>query len=1059
MDRRRLVLCLYVTVALLPGLAFSQFPDINTLIEVAQENYDRYPEVQKECGSFISQASELKKDEHMEYKYTLRNELSFSEGDWVQKSGDAPLMPFGNGKTNLGSGNDMGFLFPQKLASFSVGNIAPIDTRSRSMNISGSLQLAILNNTIISQGYSQSPFSPHFELGPSYSLLTVIFQGVYMESERNGGERTLCMLGNTLLPSRQVDSTDPWPWLNTTSYYQPHLLEDENILLVLHYPMKFTLTSRAIRGEMQSFNRNSNPKYFDSVRISSQLGAYSNYQFGSEKLVAKACDPYPYRDNVIDKDIELVKGREYCGILERFSSGETFKIVPNWNCNVTDEYCSKLGPFDSAADIKATDGAFNNVKLVIRDIRCEPRFNSSSARIASVFRAITPSEDPHASAQRSGLNGMVLSAEGIWNSSIGQLCMVGCLGNLDKGMEVCNSRICLYVFLTFSIKQRNLVSGTISSIKNGSDSYYPLSFERLVNHPSELWNVLGSDNLSYKYTKIGLAGAFLERTEPYGFGDVIKKSLLNYPQKEKGRKEFSLSLLSEDLTLHISAVPDPPPKARFRKTFVQLEMLTIGSFFGGYWLRNASYGDLVDKRGPVYSNAEPTEKKLLLNVSAELKLTGTAYENVSTLFLEGLYDEIVGKMYLIGCRDVRASWKVLFESMDLEDGLDCLIEVKIEYPPTTAHWLMSPSAKISISSQRNEDDPLYFPLIKLQTFPIMYRRQREEIISRKGVEGALRILTLSVMISCILSQLFYIRDKAEVVPFISLMMLGVQALGYSIPLITGAEALFERVTSEPYDERYMENYRWFNVIDYAIKMLVLVAFLLTLRLGQKVWKARIRLLTRAPLEPGRVPSDRRVFFTCLGIHSLGFVLILIVHSLKAGQRPLNSETYIDSRGYTHKQREWETELKEYIGLVQDFFLLPQIVGNFLWQIDCKPLRKAYYIGVTIVRLLPHVYDYIRAPVFNPYFSEEYEFVNPSLDFYSKFGDVAIPVTAFVLAIIVYVQQRWSYQKLRQTLLKQGKLLPLGSRAYERLPSRSFEAELVTGVNETATVDHVSQDEQ
>jgi len=63
------------------------------------------------------------------------------------------------------------------------------------------------------------------------------------------------------------------------------------------------------------------------------------------------------------------------------------------------------------------------------------------------------------------------------------------------------------------------------------------------------------------------------------------------------------------------------------------------------------------------------------------------------------------------------------------------------------------------------------------------------------------------------------------------------------------------------------------------------------------------------------------------------------------------------------------QLEEHVGLVQDFFLLPQIIGNILWQINCKPLRKAYYVGITVVRLLPHVYDNVRAPVFNPYFSE------------------------------------------------------------------------------------------
>nr|POE76710.1 hypothetical protein CFP56_76612 [Quercus suber] len=169
--------------------------------------------------------------------------------------------------------------------------------------------------------------------------------------------------------------------------------------------------------------------------------------------------------------------------------------------------------------------------------------------------------------------------------------------------------------------------------------------------------------------------------------------------------------------------------------------------------------------------------------------------------------------------------------------------------------------------------------------------------------------------------------------------------------------------------------------------------------------------------------------------------------MKTSQGLIRVKSHLISRGNSHMLREWEAVLEEYVGLVQDFFLLPQIIGNFVWQIDCKPLNKLYFIGITAVRLFPHFYDYIRAPVRNPYFAEDYEFVNPNLDFYSKFGDIAIPVTAIILAIAVYIQQRWNYEKLSQTLtLGHHKLFPLGSRMYERLPSQIVEAELVSGVN-------------
>lgn len=285
-------------------------------------------------------------------------------------------------------------------------------------------------------------------------------------------------------------------------------------------------------------------------------------------------------------------------------------------------------------------------------------------------------------------------------------------------------------------------------------------------------------------------------------------------------------------------------------------------------------------------------------------------------------------------------------------------------------------------------------------------------------------------------------------PYISLVVLGVQSLGYSIPLVTDAEALFKRVVSESYDvssSGTLENSEWLHIIDYTVKLLLIVSLLLTLRLFQKVWKSRIRLQTRTSSEPHCVPSDKKVLLCTFSLHLIGYIVVLVIHATKTSQKNLRTEKYVYAKENSHTLPGWATELEEYAGLVQDFFLFPQIIGNLIWQIHCKPLRKLYFIGITVVRLLPHIYDYIRAPVLNPYFSEDSEFINPSLDFYSKFGDIAIPVTAIILAILVYIQQRLGYDKLSQVLtFGQYKLLP--TFRYERLDSKSFETELVPGSN-------------
>ncbi|PON66389.1 hypothetical protein PanWU01x14_110440 [Parasponia andersonii] len=309
-------------------------------------------------------------------------------------------------------------------------------------------------------------------------------------------------------------------------------------------------------------------------------------------------------------------------------------------------------------------------------------------------------------------------------------------------------------------------------------------------------------------------------------------------------------------------------------------------------------------------------------------------------------------MYLVGCRDVRASWEILHDS--LEAGLDCLIEVIVSYPPTTGRWLVDTNAKISIASQRTDDDPLYFTPVKLQTFPITYKKQREDILSRRVIEGILWILTLSFEIACISRQL----NQAEY----RLCSLHVPhhawrpSDGYSISLVTGAEALFKKAGSESYESLYdLENNRWFHILDYIAKLFVIASLLLILRLCETVWQSRMRLLTRAPLEPHRVLTDKKVFLGTLAIYLLGYGHFLIIHSMRSSQSSIWKGSYTFVRENFSVLSEWEAELEEYVGLVRDLFLLPQ------------------------------------------------------------FGDIAILVTAMVLADLVYVQQKFSCAKLSRSL--------------------------------------------
>jgi hypothetical protein len=98
-------------------------------------------------------------------------------------------------------------------------------------------------------------------------------------------------------------------------------------------------------------------------------------------------------------------------------------------------------------------------------------------------------------------------------------------------------------------------------------------------------------------------------------------------------------------------------------------------------------------------------------------------------------------------------------------------------------------------------------------------------------------LKLTIAVDSILSQLFYIKHDADSLPYVSLVVLCVQSLGYSIPLITGAEALFKRMVSESYDvssSGTLKNSEWLHFVEYTVKLLLILSLLLTLQFFQKV---------------------------------------------------------------------------------------------------------------------------------------------------------------------------------------------------------------------------------
>lgn len=531
--------------------------------------YTRSSEIEQQCGSVLSSASVLEADNRRADK--IKKELLFMNANWDQEAGELPLMPF---KDHERPNNNFGYVAPKKLASFWVADVSPVYRVKDAVSVSGVMEIGIASRRPFSyKPYEWTP-SPYFYKQEGMSRLTILFEGIYTESNENDGWRALCLLGHATMPTLRQDD-DSWELDNQYGLnynQQSSLIQDDQIMLVLHYPK-----SKGFRGEMKSLNQKWNVTYFDKVQISSRLGSKSIFKFDS-KVMAKACSPYPYQDELVDEGVNMFKGQdsyEYCEKLLEFLQDETFSFVPNWKYIGSKDYYSELGLFFLGKDKEANYSVFEKLKLIVESLKCEPGDDENkikSTAVSAVFRVIE--ED-----KKSGVPNATFSAEGIAHSSNGQLCMVGCLGLLDEPSTTCSSRICLYMPLVFTIKQRSTVFGTISSI-NETDSHPSLIFQNSPR-PDHIYDKYVLDtNLewSYNYTKIAHANKFRKRDKPSRLGTLLRKWLLWYPSL-KGNSISDFSQLSDHLSFRVCT----NPLSTMAYAYAQFDVISLGSHFGRHY--------------------------------------------------------------------------------------------------------------------------------------------------------------------------------------------------------------------------------------------------------------------------------------------------------------------------------------------------------------------------------------------------------------------------------------------------------------------------------------------
>ncbi|KAK3431420.1 hypothetical protein EUGRSUZ_E03304 [Eucalyptus grandis] len=386
-------------------------------------------------------------------------------------------------------------------------------------------------------------------------------------------------------------------------------------------------------------------------------------------------------------------------------------------------------------------------------------------------------------------------------------------------------------------------------------------------------------------------------------------------------------------------------------------------------------------KGKRYPNSYSSDMRFDMSIKFTKGQIAFGYSSplfVVVIFAEGTYNNETGLLCMMGCRHVTQSGAEVYGSMD------CEIQINIQLRPLTGK--ANEKIKGTIKSTRGKSDPLYFDSLDLASSS-MYVEQADESIWRMDLE--IMMVLVSNTLACVFVglQLFHVKKQPEVLPFISITMLIGLTLGHMIPLLLNFEAL---VTNHNRQSIFLGSGGWLEVNEVIVRVVTMVAFLLELYLLRMTWSAR------------------HAWF---------------IHQWRNSHR----SPFLRRGRISYQQVLFWGDLKSYAGLVLDGFLLPQLLFNLFFDSSVEALSRSYYVGTTIVRLVPHAYDLYRAHNSGWNLDPSYIYANHRMDFYSPAWDIIIPFGGLLFAVFIYLQQRFGGRCILPKRFR-------GTPVYEKVPT-------------------------
>ncbi|OMO78192.1 hypothetical protein COLO4_24815 [Corchorus olitorius] len=559
-----------------------------------------------------------------------------------------------------------------------------------------------------------------------------------------------------------------------------------------------------------------------------------------------------------------------------------------------------------------------------------------------------------------------LVGEGSWDAKKNRLCIVACRiildassSSLDKAhVGDCTTRLSLRFPAVLSIKNPNYITGEIWSDKPRNEAGF---FGKILFQKAE-----------HNTGGIQLQGLKYEYTE----SDKVKKSCLMKKPTRNNRGEYPDGY-SKDMSFHISGTN---------------ERIGWGSAYP------LAVGDKLNQRFPFLvassssrNESSSTNSSSLLNISYIIKLEGASSNESKEIQIsaEGVYDAETGNLCMIGCKH-------------LIDSMDCEILVKFQFSPSNSDKGRGNNIKGSIESMRQSTDSLRFEPLQISA-RANYVSWSSESIPRMNFEMIMSVISNTLAIVFVAFQIFHVRKHRGVGPSVSLVMLVVLALGHLTPLVLNLEAMF---TQE--DSRRSILWRsgiWVEMKEVIIRVVTMVAFLLETRLLILSWNAR----SSSEKQKQLWSAEKRGLCVCVPIYLVGAAIAFLV---KWRQNMVGKGNLVDirfRRHYSSYNRDVENIIlggsRAYAGLMLDAFLFPQIIFNMFHNSKQEALSRSFYIGTTLIRLLPHGYDLYRAHSYVG-IDDSYIYADPKSDYYSTAWDIIIPLLALLLARTIHLQQKF-----------------------------------------------------